>query len=115
MKDEKFKSEVETLNKFFSLYCKDKHQNRISFTQKVEYKGQKYLYELCLCEDCKKLIGYSYERVKSCPHHNKPRCRTCANPCYDKKEWKSLAKVMRYSGTKLKLIKVKNIIFGRTV
>ena len=64
--------------------------------------------ELNLCEECHSLISYSFDRLKGCPHEIKPRCRQCPNPCYEKQEWKSLAKIMRYSGIRLGLSKIKN-------
>ena len=54
-------------------------------------------------DECLKKIEYSFDRLLACPHEIKPRCRTCPNPCYEKKNWKETAQVMRYSGIKLGL------------
>jgi hypothetical protein len=55
------------------------------------------------------LIDYSIQRLQNCEHDPKPRCRKCPEPCYDKLQWKKVAKVMRYSGIKLGLLNIKNI------
>lgn len=105
---EKFQTEVETLKKFFTKFCKEKHENQYSKTYDLEYKESNINVELNLCEECHSLISYSFDRLKGCPHEIKPRCRQCPNPCYEKQEWKSLAKIMRYSGIRLGLSKIKN-------
>ena len=113
MTNEKFKQEIDTLNSFFSKYCEDKHQNQKKTAYEVEYKNIKYEFELFLCEECNTLILYSFDRLKYCPHEIKPRCRKCPNPCYEKKQWKDLAKVMRYSAISLGLSKLKRFFIAK--
>jgi hypothetical protein len=38
MSEEKFKNEIETLKKFFSIYCNNKHQNQFEKNYKIAYK-----------------------------------------------------------------------------
>ncbi len=109
MKTEKFVSEVNTLKKFYEMYCKDKHQNQKITKMTLEYHFEKFEYEFELCDECQELLNYSLDRLKECPHEIKPRCRTCPNPCYEKPQWKKVAKLMRYSGMKSGLLKIKNI------
>lgn len=110
MTSEKFKSEVETLKKFYELYCKDKHENLVENVVNLEYKDIKLNTNLYLCKECFEAINYSFERLKACPHDIKPRCRNCSNPCYEKAQWKACAKVMKYSTIKLSLSKLKSKI-----
>jgi hypothetical protein len=107
---EKFKEEVVTLEKFFTKYCADKHQNQYKQLYDLKYKQSSTEYTFYLCKECHELISYSFERLKECPHDIKPRCRRCPNPCYEKNRWKQLAKLMRYSGFQLGLIKIKNLL-----
>lgn len=107
MTNEKFISEVETLKKFFTVYCKDKHTNQHKNIKSIDYKSQNYQVELELCDECSELINYSIERLQGCPHEIKPRCRKCPNPCYEKKQWKQLARLMKYSGIQLGILKIK--------
>lgn len=107
MKIEKFELEVNTLKAFFELYCKDKHEHLESRKVKLEYKDSKIEVDLHLCKDCHDAINYSFDRLHGCPHEIKPRCRTCPSPCYEKDRWKNAAKVMKYSGVRLGLTKVK--------
>ena len=112
----KFKSEVETLKKFFEIYCQNNHENQNSIEINLQYKGQINTTQLHLCNECLERINYSFQRLLECPHDEKPRCRTCPTPCYGKEEWKQTAKVMRYSGMKLGLKKINNQfkkIFGK--
>ena len=99
----KFKEEIITLKKFFEIYCKEKHEGQENITKVLIYKNEEIHIDLYLCSECLEKINYSFERLQSCPHEIKPRCRTCANPCYEKKNWKETAQVMRYSGLKLGL------------
>lgn len=107
MKIEKFESEIMTLKKFFELYCKNKHENIKEKDIDINYKGEVFSFQLNLCEDCIKTISYSFKRLQECPHEEKPRCRNCKNPCYEKLMWKKLASIMKYSAIKLSLSKAK--------
>lgn len=110
MDNAKFNSEVTTLKKFFETYCKDKHEHlKISCTV-LKFKGEESTIELNLCDECRKNINYSFNRLEECPHEIKPSCRTCPSPCYEKKQWKKTAKIMKYSGMKLGLTKLKSKI-----
>lgn len=107
MTNEKFISEVETIKKFFTIYCKDKHTHQQNYIRSIDYKNQNYQVELELCDECRELINYSIERLQGCPHEIKPRCRKCPNPCYEKTQWKQLARLMKYSGIQLGILKIK--------
>jgi len=107
MQNDKFKGEVQTLKKFFELHCHDKHQNQKNHCKQLLYNDEKINVDLNLCSECIELIHYSFDRLLECPHDPKPMCRTCPNPCYSKDEWKKVAKLMRYSGIQLGLVKIK--------
>ena len=111
MTTEKFTSEAHLLKQFFELHCHDKHQNQSTYHKELTYNNEKLTLELKLCKECKELIEYSFDRLSECPHDPKPRCRKCPNSCYEKPQWKKVAKLMRYSGIKLGFIKLKNAIF----
>jgi len=108
MSEEKFQVEIETLKKLLEIYCKDKHNNQERIKKTITYKSLSIDMELTFCKECEVQYEYSVQKLQNCPHIKKPRCRKCPNPCYEKPQWKKLAKIMRYSGTKLKLIKIKN-------
>ncbi len=102
---EKFESEVKTLEKFFPIYCNDKHTNQIEKEYIVPFDDKKIEFKITLCEDCHELLRYAINRLQECPNDPKPRCRKCPNPCYEKDKFKQMAKMMRYSGMKLGLTK----------
>lgn len=106
---EKYESEVKTLKKFFEIYCGGKKHSHETKKTTLTYKGVDKEYSFELCDECFELINYSFEKLNDCPHDPKPRCRTCPNPCYEKSQWKSLAKVMKYSGMRLGLLKIKKL------
>ena len=110
MTTEKFEGEVKTLKKFFELHCSHKHQDQKEYIKKLSYNGNEYDVELNLCDHCKTLLDYSLARLLDCPHDIKPRCRTCPTPCYEKDQWKSVAKLMRYSGMHFGLTKIKKFL-----
>ena len=102
---EKFESEINTLEKFFPIYCNDKHSKQFEKEYKISYKNQTIEFKINLCKDCHELLGYAIQRLQECPNDPKPRCRKCPNPCYEKDRFKQMAKMMRYSGMKLGLTK----------
>ena len=103
----KFEKECDTLKKFFEIYCLCNHNLQLNHKKIIPYKKQKFEYTLHLCCECYEKINYSFDKLLECPHENKPKCRKCKNPCYDKKEWKETAKIMRFSGFKLGLLSIK--------
>ncbi|GGD46128.1 hypothetical protein GCM10012288_20490 [Malaciobacter pacificus] len=107
----KFETEVATLKKFFETYCLDKHTDLHYKKISVIYQDTEFDISLTLCNECKKNIDYSFEKLQNCPHEIKPRCRKCPNPCYEKYEWKQVAKVMKYSAIKLSLSTIKSKVF----
>ena len=110
MTTQKYEIEINTLKKFYEVYCKGKHENAQDKTYNLEYKDTKFTLDVHICKECQEYIEYSFDRLQTCPHEVKPRCRNCPNPCYDKPQWKHTAKVMKYSGVRLGLTKAKNKI-----
>lgn len=109
MTNTKFKSEVDTLKEFFEYYCKHNHKEKNLFIKSIDYKDNCYIYEFQLCSECIEDISYSINRLENCIHEDKPRCRKCPSPCYDKIMWKKIAKVMRYSGIMHKVDSIKDL------
>ncbi|MBU0632568.1 nitrous oxide-stimulated promoter family protein [bacterium] len=111
MNKDKFESEVKTLKQFFETYCDaNDHEKEMPKASTCRHKELTCRVEVHLCRECSDLLDYSLIRLEECPYEIKPRCRTCQNPCYDKHEWKKLAKVMRFSGLKLGILKVRKMI-----
>ncbi len=108
MTQEKFENEIKTLKKFFELYCHNKHQNKTmqEGKYKILYKEKYFYLEVLLCDECNNLLSNAIKHLQECPHEEKPRCRKCPNPCYEKEEWKKIAKIMKYAGIKLGLGKI---------
>lgn len=96
--------------KFLQVYCHDhNHQGVQTYRQTLCYKDQKLeTIEVVLCPACFDIFLYTYQRLQECPHQEKPRCRKCPHPCYEKNVWRKMAKVMMYSGMRLGLLKIKN-------
>ncbi|WP_024955648.1 nitrous oxide-stimulated promoter family protein [Sulfurospirillum arcachonense] len=113
MTKEKFIIDSSTVLKFIQIYCDDKHKDatKLYETLQLNYLNENLdeKLEYHLCSTCKETFVYSYQRLKECPHDEKPRCRKCPNPCYEKTQWKKLATIMRYGGIQLGLNKIKKI------
>jgi len=110
MDKENLYKEVEVLEKFFTIYCKDKHPNK-QLTQHLKTKDYEFTFELC--DECFKLMKYSIQRLKECTKDPKPKCRACPDNCYEKYEKKQMSKIMRYSGMKLGLNKIKKFFIKK--
>ena len=116
MTQDKFKSEVETVYKFTQLYCDNKHKNIKKNNDKLVYSYRDIdlnQINYNLCDDCLKIFLYSYSKLQNCEYEEKPRCRKCETPCYEKSMWKQLATIMKYSGIKFGLIKIKNFFSNK--
>ncbi|NLC28295.1 MAG: nitrous oxide-stimulated promoter family protein [Campylobacteraceae bacterium] len=111
MKPDKFYHDAQTVAKFIQIYCQDKHDTeKTTLPYKLCYQGKEFMpMHIKLCDICHKTLSYSLARLEACPHEEKPSCRKCPAPCYEKTEWKLLAKIMRYSGMKLGLVKIRNL------
>jgi hypothetical protein len=110
---EKYKEELTTLTTFVTHYCGDKHKD---LPKKIRSISVSYADERCdpleavLCAECTNIIAYGITRLQKCPYEEKPKCRKCVDPCYDRPQWKHVASIMSYSGMKLGLTKIKNKI-----
>jgi len=117
MTEEKFIHDSKTVLKFIQCYCDSEHfkSKKNKDCIKLNYNDKNLNEEIHydLCEKCEETLNYSYVKLQECPHDEKPSCRKCPRPCYDKTEWKLLAKIMRYSGLRLGILKIRKKLFGR--
>ena len=112
MTTEKFEKDARTLHKFIQLYCDQKHKTAKKTSDFIDLKYQnKELgkLEYNLCKECEKTLKISYENLTNCPHDEKPSCRKCPAPCYNKTDWKKVAKIMKYSGMQMGLLKIRKL------
>lgn len=111
LSEDKFINDTQTVLKFIQLYCDDKHQDKKKEdkTQHLSYENKDLHVDVKyhLCETCIDTFLYSYKALQECPHEKKPSCRKCPAPCYDRPRWKKLASIMKYSGMRLGLTKIK--------
>ncbi len=114
MSDEKFIHDAQTVLKFIQIYCNDKHKDAVKTDglEKLTYQNRALHVEVKfnLCEECKKTFDISYRNLQECPHSEKPSCRKCPSPCYERPDWKHVAKIMKYSGMKQGLTKLKKFL-----
>ena len=108
---EKYNSEVETLYTYCEYFCLHNHTNQQKRTIPHIYKEQQSTIDTILCDECLDLLCYSLTRLQNCPYEEKPRCRKCKTPCYEKSYWKRVAKVMIYSSLRLTLTHIKDKYF----
>ena len=95
---EKYTQEVTTLTTFISHYCIDKHTDVPTKSRCVtlKYAGERAEpLEAPLCDECAEILNYGIARLQGCPFDDKPKCRKCPNPCYERPMWKKLAKIMQ--------------------
>jgi hypothetical protein len=113
MTEKKFQDDCTTVLKFIDVYCAKKHNNdeKTNEILNLYYNNNNLHVELPynLCPTCKETFLYSYARLQECPHEEKPSCRKCPKPCYEKDKWKELAKIMRFSGMQLGLLKLRKL------
>lgn len=107
MKKEHLVENRQTLQRFISLYCANKHENLPKNRAKLHEDDSEYV----LCEECERTLCYAYARLLECPYEEKPSCRKCTSPCYEKSMWKKMAKIMMYSGMRLGLTKIRKLFY----
>ena len=110
MKSEKFESEILTLIKFFEIFCAN--EDCKSYEILTNYNGEDFIFSCKLDKPTYTLLLYAIEKLKSCPHEIKPRCRHCNANCYDKKEYKDMAKIMISSSIKQGVTRLKRGLFS---
>jgi len=117
MTKEKFLYDSQTVLKFIQYYCDHKHTIREKPHSNINLYYKNYSLkenlDFKLCFECKKTFYYSYMKLQACPHDEKPSCRKCIDPCYGRDEWKKIAKIMKYSGMNLGLLRVRKL-FSRS-
>jgi len=118
LSEDKFIKDTQTVLKFIQLYCNEKHKNiaKENGVHHLNYKNKNLLTDVTyhLCEECTDTFVYSYKALQECPHEKKPSCRKCPAPCYDRPRWKKLASIMKYSGMKLGLTKIKRFFSSKS-
>ena len=114
MTDEKFIHDTKTVLKFIQIYCDDKHKDEQKKQELLNliYRENNLHVDVNynLCSTCKDTFLLSYKKLQECPHEEKPSCRKCPKPCYERPNWKHLAKIMKYSGMKRGLTKLKKLL-----
>lgn len=79
--DEKRANEKKVVTQMITIYCKKNHKCKE------------------LCEDCQKLLEFSYKRIENCPNmETKTFCASCERPCYGGKNKEDIRQVMKFSG-----------------
>ena len=113
MRDEKFIYDTRTALKFIQIYCDNEHKEakKEKGLESLVYKEKKLNINVAyyLCSECKKTFLLCYHKLQECPWEEKPNCRKCPKPCYERADWKHVAKIMKYSGMKLGLTKLKKL------
>lgn len=55
-----------------------------------------------MCEDCRQLASYAFEKIDQCRHNpKKPKCNKCPTHCYQKDKREKIRQVMRYAGPRM--------------
>ncbi len=54
-----------------------------------------------VCDECRKVVEYSFERTRACPHEHKGTCDTCTIHCYKPEMRAAIRAIMAYSGPRM--------------
>lgn len=82
--DKRIDEEKRTVNAMIRLFCQGKHG------------------DVSLCNNCRKLLNYAFERLDKCPQaSHKPTCSKCTIHCYSPEMRRQIRIVMRYAGPRM--------------
>ena len=80
----RLRRESKTVDTMITLFCRKHH-------------GSQYI-----CDDCRKLRDYAFERLEKCPLGNdKPTCLNCHVHCYKPVMRERIREMMRFSGPRM--------------
>ena len=83
-KTSRIEKEKLVVKEMIELYCKKKEKNKE------------------LCEECKSLLDYAYNRLDHCKFGEyKSSCQKCPIHCYKKDMRERMRQVMRFSGPRM--------------
>ena len=95
----KEKSDMRTLMRFVAVYCREHHHGeKTPFSMKqldvktIEKK------DVCVCDECRRLLGYGLGMRLRCPHNPKPMCKKCETQCYQGDYKAKIREIMKFSG-----------------
>ncbi len=113
MTEAKFTEQTAVITRFVQIYCDHHHRTPKSLsTNELSYKTANLSYEASLCEQCNKMLNYAYDRLQNCPHDDKPKCRKCPKICYEKEQLQMMVRIMRYSGIKSGINRLKGLFLA---
>jgi hypothetical protein len=92
--------DIETLARFISIYCEQKHRDQEKSPIMASGKVGDYINHLGLhlCTDCRKLLLHAASKRIICPYNPKPSCKKCKTHCYGKGYRDQIREIMRFSG-----------------
>lgn len=86
---ERIEREKKVVAQMVEIYCRSHHKRK----------------EDALCEDCRGLVEYAYQRLEHCPKGNrKTSCRKCEIHCYAPHYRDRIREVMKYVGPRMLFI-----------
>jgi len=93
--------DIETLARFITIYCEQKHRDQEKDAIAASGKVGAYInhLDLHLCDECRKLLLHAASKRIICPYNPKPSCKKCKTHCYAQGYRERIREVMRFSGT----------------
>ena len=103
--DKTLDRDLRLLADFIDIYCSHKHADvpRAPVDIKTHDVAALVGKEVCLCDECKKLLTHAFVKRSTCPFNPKPACKHCTEHCYHPTYREQIKEVMKYSGKKLVL------------
>lgn len=94
--------DLRLLLQFTSVYCRAKHDRSQAVIGIDEPELNRLpLAKYPVCEDCRELLLYAFERRMRCPLEDKPACKHCPVHCYKPVYRERVREIMRFSGQHL--------------
>ena len=81
--------EKKVVSKMIVIHCRSVHRGN-------------QLPDNSLCQECKELIAYAFQRLERCPFgEEKPTCGNCPIHCYKKDMRQKIKDAMRFAGPRM--------------
>jgi hypothetical protein len=94
------KKDLKVLVSFIRVFCELKHEHQSGIPLPADIAAI-FRKEISLCPECRALLEYALEKLRTCPLDPKPSCKQCHIHCYSREYRARIREIMAFSGRRM--------------